>query len=261
MKNICWIALLILVCSTAACQGRTVSQAYLPTATNPFPVPSSTPTTAPPGSDFLEIFPLAEGTTWTYKRIGYAQAPSDPKTIIEGRSEIVETVVETVSGPDTVVAHIQGRKTLVEADQGWEENDRFGLGDYEYWYAVRDGKVYFSDLPLEPADFQSDLLALEFQFPMGEGTQWCPLLPGEARGSPGTPLPSPCEYSGMRTVEQVAAYTAPAGKFERCYQMRDAFNSGGVIQWFCEGIGIVAKKYDHIGSRFGFTQELIDFSR
>jgi hypothetical protein len=42
--------------------------------------------------------------------------------------------------------------------------------------------------------------------------------------------------------------------------MQDQVNSGGVIQWFCEGVGRVASKYDHAGTRFGFSEELTAFT-
>jgi hypothetical protein len=39
----------------------------------------------------------------------------------------------------------------------------------------------------------------------------------------------------------------------------DHFNSGNIIRWFCDGVGLVAVKYDNMGTRFGFTQELVSF--
>jgi hypothetical protein len=64
----------------------------------------------------------------------------------------------------------------------------------------------------------------------------------------------------MRAIENVEYVQTPAGRFEHCYRMVDFYNSGGVRQWLCDGVGIVAQQYDHAGSQFGFKQELIKYS-
>ncbi len=58
---------------------------------------------------------------------------------------------------------------------------------------------------------------------------------------------------------EAGAYQTAIGRMEVCYQLMEYSNSGGILQWFCDGIGPVALKYDHSGTRFGFTQSLIDF--
>ena len=71
----------------------------------------------------------------------------------------------------------------------------------------------------------------------------------------------PCASSaGVRKVLAEESYSTQAGKYEPCYQMSDFYNSGSPIQVFCDGVGIVAEKFDHAGSRFGYSKELIQFS-
>ncbi len=67
--------------------------------------------------------------------------------------------------------------------------------------------------------------------------------------------------NGLRTVESRTSYTTPIGTFDDCYEISEEFNSGGVREWFCNGIGTVARKYDHSGTRFGFQDTLIRYSR
>jgi hypothetical protein len=145
------------------------------------------------------------------------------------------------------------------ADPGWQDFESFGLGDYEYFYVLQDRNAYRSAVYPDTANIHTDQLLQEFQFPMAVGVEWCPSKLDKGYLTPPAETPVPCAYIGKRIVEQEGTYQTPARSFDHCYQMRDIVNSGGVIQWFCDEVGVVAKKYDHIGSRFGFTQELTAF--
>jgi hypothetical protein len=68
-----------------------------------------------------------------------------------------------------------------------------------------------------------------------------------------------CTAAGRRTVASQGPYTTPAGEFSDCSQITEDYNSGGVTRWLCRGVGVVAQKYDHAGTRFGFWQVLIAF--
>ena len=242
--------------------------AYLPTLemdqTPTQSIPSSqpiTPTGAIDLSTLLKKFPLNKGTSWTWTNTGYSQAENDPYKIIHGSSQVIETVADIQNSPPFYIAHIRGSKTMLSADPGWQENGRFDLGEYEYWHVLRDGQVYLSyarpDLTIFPAG-QLDLL--EYQFPMAPGAAWCPDWQTEKYLKPPVETPFPCQFAGMRTIENIESVQTQAGNFKQCYRMTDAINSGGVTQWFCDGVGIVAQKYDHAGSQFGFKQDLVKYN-
>ncbi len=209
----------------------------------------------------LKAFPLARGTSWTYNNTGYAQSANDPNSMIKGTAQIVESVVDIQSQSSFFIAHIQGSKTMLKADPGWQENGTFALGNYEYWYIVnKSGQVFLSTDRPDPQNILTDQLLLEYQFPMAKGSTWCPNKQQKTDLTPRVETPVPCATAGMREVEGEESYTTQAGKFDHCYRMVDVYNSGGVTQWLCDGVGMVAQTYAHAGSQFGFTQELIKFS-
>jgi hypothetical protein len=205
---------------------------------NPTNIPTQDLTAAPPAATagtpdmaaLLKEFPLNKGTSWTWNNTGYAQANNDPSKIIHGTSRIVETVADTLISPPFFVAHIQGSKTMLSADPGWQENGTFGLGNYDYWYILRDGQVYLSYTRPDPTKFQADQLLLEYQFPMYMGASWCPDKRTDKSPATLAETPFPCEYAGMRAIENVEYVQTPAGRFEHCYRMTDFYNSGGVRQ-------------------------------
>jgi hypothetical protein len=149
----------------------------------------------------------------------------------------------------------------MNADSGWEENGTFGLGNYDYWYIVSNrNQVYLSYDRPDLHNIQTDKLLLEYQFPMVKGSTWCPNKQQKADLTPRVETPIPCATAGMREVEGEESYSTQAGKFDHCYRMVDGYNSGGVTQWLCDGVGMVAQTYAHAGSQFGSTQELVKFS-
>jgi hypothetical protein len=93
---------------------------------------------------------------------------------------------------------------------------------------------------------------LRYDFPLSAGKSWCP--------EPQPPVDPGYHSNGLRTVQNPIRYTTPAGTFSECYEITEEFNSGGVNEWFCNGIGVVARKYDHSGTRFGYEDTLIRFS-
>jgi len=290
MANKQWIAFLLLATVLAACESRPEGPKDTPAATtiyySPTP-PSLIPATAavspstesfitatilPPhekevtlpgtfaGPSLLKTFPLYPGASWAYRKVGYSQAPDDPNKIIRGTAAITETVAGTLSKPPYRIVHILGDKTMLSSDPGWEENGTFGLGNYEYWYVVLGDQVYLSYAQPDPEAIQTRRMLLEFQFPLAMGAQWCPSSLEKGYLTPPAETPAPCEFAGMRVVDGEGSYQTPVGDFDNCFRMNDQVNSGGVTRWFCEGVGIVAEKYDHAGSQFGFTQELVRFT-
>ena len=222
-----------------------------PTATGastPFP---SNETTMP----FLSSFPLYSGTTWVWMKTGYTQAEGDPQKIIQGTAKIEERVTDIQIVSSYQFVHIRGNKVMVSSDPGWQENGTFGLGDYEYWYVVKDNQVYLSFQQPDPAQMQLEQMRLLYQFPLQVGSEWCP--GSEIKGQPVLDIQS----CGNKTVvTNKRTYTSSLGDFKTCYEIHDTANSGDVISQFCDGIGLVAQKYDHAGTRFGDDQQLVQFT-
>jgi hypothetical protein len=205
-------------------------------------------------------FPLSPGTTWTYTKFGYTQVDTNPDQLIHGTSQTTETIAEVQAFPGGWIAHVRGHKAMLQADLGWQENGRFPLGDYEYWYVFQNDSLYSSFSPPSPTQPDTFPMLEEYHFPMAVGASWCPGKQVRASLTPEAETPVPCAYAGKRTVIGEGPYQGTAGAFDRCYQLQDQSNGGDVIQWFCEGVGRVASKYDHAGTRFGFSEELTAFS-
>ncbi len=114
-------------------------------------------------------------------------------------------------------------------------------------------QIYQSFQPIDWNRIETDTLTLAYDLPLSVGKSWCP-----ERSVKGQPV-TDCTAAGQRTVISQGRYTTPAGQFDDCLQIAEAFNSGGVTRWLCRGSGVVAQTYDHAGTRFGFTQVLIAF--
>ena len=236
---------------------------FQPVATIPV---ASTPTPARGAgglglSALLKIFPLATGTRWVYTETTYTQA-GDPNQIIRAVTSIADQVADVQNLPPYYIAHIQRETSLVSADPGFLEYNgtKTSLGSSEFWYILHAGRVYLSHERPDPTNLALDQLSEELDFPLTVGSSWCPNKIQKGSLTPEAETPVPCASSaGVRKVLAEESYTTQAGKFEPCYQMSDFYNSGSPIRVFCEGVGFVAEKYDHAGSRFGYSQELVQF--
>jgi hypothetical protein len=210
-----------------------------------------TPTPEPAGEG---PFPIDPGTTWIYTKTGYTQAEGDPQKIIQGTTRIEERVAGVQTQSSYTLVHIQGNKSIVSADAGWQENGAFGLGDYEYWFVIQNNQVYLSYTQPDPVQIQLGQMRLLYQFPLQVGSEWCP--GSEVKGQP---IPDIGSCFSKTIVAAKNPYLSRFGELEPCYEIHDTANSGDVVSQFCKGIGLVAQKYDHAGTRFGSAQELIQF--
>jgi hypothetical protein len=213
-------------------------------------------------SALLKLFPITTGTSWSYTAVNYSQAGSDPDAIVTAITFIDERVVDTQSQPPYYITHIQRRTTLVKVDPGWwQYNEGPHSGNEDFWYVVQGGRVYLSHDRPDPARLKLELLSEEYNFPMAPGASWCPnkIQKGNLTPVPGTPVP--CATAGARTVLSEGSYTTQAGSFDHCYQLSDFYESGGPLQVFCDGVGIVAVGYNQLGSQFGYSKWLVNFFR
>jgi hypothetical protein len=149
------------------------------------------------------------------------------------------------------VAHVQHEEHLVTAAPDWV--DTGPIRPDEFWYVVKGQQVYASPQPVDLTNVQSDSSLLAYEFPLVVGRSWCPhaYLKGVKVQD--------CTASGKASVVSQESHITPAGDFTQCYKLTEDFNSGGVTQWFCNGVGIVAEEYDHAGTRFGFQESLVDY--
>lgn len=189
-------------------------------------------------------FPFPVGTTWIYSRVQYDPMIGDPTQTMTATNLITETVVRAEGVfPNQEFLHRQ-TASLVSAPPGWRDNS--SNFNRESWYRI-DGTRIFSS----PEGFRQ-INTLVYEFPFVVGKSWCPQPP---------PAVNPaCMSMGRRTVQSRTTYTTPTGSFDECYELSQDFNSGGVTEWFCNGVGVVARKYDHAGTRFGFADTLVGFS-
>jgi hypothetical protein len=212
-----------------------------------------------PAISSITTFPTSPGTPWVYLYKDYEPAKEDPQKIIHRTSKIVEQIVDKKSVPPYTLVRIKRNKTLISAEPGWSELDQNDFGVYQYLYLVKGNLIYSSSTQLDLTPINMDELSLDFQFPLVKGSEWCTTT--LRRGSVEHPTPdpnSPCE--SRRLVANVGPYQSSVGVLKSCYEVHDRANSGDVITEYCDGIGIAAVKYDHGGSLFGFSQELISFT-
>lgn len=200
-------------------------------------------------------FPLEQGTTWVYSYEAYDPSPADPEQIIKANYELTETIVATTTASEYLIAHVQRDRILIHADPGWVQD--VSSQPNEFWYLRKDQQVFESNLPVNEGNIQPERLILNYQFPLTLGRHWC--LLSDAENAPKEI--AGCDFVGKREVTEQTDYETPAGKFENCYNLVDYYNGGNILQTFCDGVGVVFMKFDHSGTRFGFAQTLIRFSK
>ena len=215
--------------------------------------------TPQPVDSILKAFPLVTGATWTYSYSLYDPAPNDPTQTIQGVFELTQAVVETKSVGQDFFARISQKYKLVREDPGWSDQSGPPV-DGDFWYILHGNIVYSSQtLPADPQTIDYSQLNLEYVFPLVKGAEWCPSSIGKPRVGETATVP-PCNPVGKRIVVGQGSYQSSAGSFNSCYQIVDTWNTGYFRQTFCEGVGLVEKKFDHGGTLFGFSQVLTGFT-
>lgn len=203
----------------------------------------------------LTEFPLTIGTTWVYSYTPYDPLPSDPTQTMTATYIMTETVINLRSMPPYWAAQVERVQEVISQPAGWGQV--ISNQPERFWYVIS-GTLIFEQWE-EPNSMNfPDFSSLAYNLPLRVDKQWCPIRLDLSNWD--NPREIYCEANGMRTVVDQMAYETPAGTFDNCYEITEAFTSGGVTRWFCEGIGVVAASYDHGGTRFGFRQVLIDYS-
>jgi hypothetical protein len=193
----------------------------------------------------LDGFPFPVGTSWVYARVEYQQFGTTD--IITATTLITETIIDTEGAGSSLSFHHKQTATTLNPPAGWVDDP--ATDNWERWYRIIGNQVVSYS---KPNDEQTRVVA--YELPLAVGMTWCPEQP--------VPAYNPnCSAMGRRSVQSQTSYATPIGTFDECYEITEEYNSGGVTQWFCNGIGVVARKYDHSGSRFGFEDTLISYSR
>ena len=237
----------------------TLLPSITPTA-SPIIAPSSSPPALPPPAaltgelaSYLKVFPLVTGAQWTYIDTEYDPAPNDPTQIIQAVFEITDTVVDMKATGPSYVAHVQRKVVKMTADPDWSDQNHNPPAAGDLWYTVQAGQVFSKNLNYAG-------LTLEFQLPLAVGAQWCPNSLTKGYLDPATPTEAPCASGiGLRIVRSEGPFQSPAGSFANCFLLDDVYNTGDTLQTFCEGVGVVEIKFDHPGTRFGFSWVLQSF--
>lgn len=200
-------------------------------------------------------FNLAKGMRWTYSYSEYQPAPADPTQVITAQYQLTETVTEIKSANGLFIAHISREEKPVQVPAGWMPFSPQG----EFWYVIKGQQVFESNELVDFSKVNTDTLILDFDFPLSVHQSWCPVRI-DLKDPNHAPITN-CDNGGKLTVLQQSAYQVPAGKFENCFQIEQFFNDGNFFQWFCRNIGVVEVKFDHNGTRFGFSQELTGYNQ
>ena len=200
----------------------------------------------------LSEFPLTQGTMWVYTYTPYEPLPTNPTQIVTATYRLTETVVATEVSAPYLFVRVRRDISLASTTPLTSAN----LPEGEFVYVISGTQVYQASGVVEYESFDPDYASLMYDFPLVAGKHWCPIR--FDLKNPDSPEVVHCEANGLRTVAVAGIYETPAGSFEDCYSITEAYNSGGVMRWFCNGVGVVAARYDHAGTRFGFEQLLID---
>lgn len=182
---------------------------------------------------------------WVYHFETYEPSET-PSHIVKAIYQLTETVIETRNISSYFVAHLKNDYQLVNADVGWRGFWVSGQPK-EIWLVVDNQQVFESHQPID-ASVDLDKLVLEYQFPLMKNKAWRQI--------------SNCEQTGVgwRGVESQSSYKISSKTFDDCYDMLDHYNGGGLFHTFCNGVGVVSMKFDHMGTPYGFKQTLISYS-
>jgi len=253
----------------SAIPSETVTSAPTATPTILFPdypniTPEFIPTPTPPAvlyttQDTLREFPLHLGAQWIYSSTNYSA--------IEGGGILTATflVTDTVAAVQArgrmyaakvvrVASLISSTRDLAQVPHGGDYFQNM-TNPQAKWLIVDENKIYQQP---EELDWASVLVwRLVYIFPLHQDNRWYPTAEQRALFSPYRDAWIP----GVRIVLWQGEYRVPAGNWDNCFEIRESYNPGDSVEWFCDGVGIVAEQFDHAGTPFGFRSELVQFSK
>ena len=240
------VGFIVCICCMAACQGAENGQGTLPAETMgaEVTVASATATSGPtpsttPIAPITAGFPLQPGATWVYSHTAYF-----------GTATSTYIITETVMSLE-----IRDAYWIAEMARQWQpvagtlkEADVSGLDVPHHWYIFDLPNVYHQRLALDLGEVENAWL--EYRLPMDAYASWYP--------DPGQRQAGATGFAGQRRVEEVGVMVVPAGTFANCFLLFTGFNNGPTRDWFCEGVGLVERQFDHQGTSYGYHTILIN---
>lgn len=230
-----------------------------PTAPQPTPAPNSLSPTATPlrntavpnvtqpalNQNPLPDLPLKLGATWVYSNVVYSGA--NPQNVLTSTYVYTDVIIETRSVPPYFAAEVSRTVSLMAGEP------LFNAPEAETgWYVISGTQVYKQ--PGNALDFSNASSSwLEYVFPLSK-RDWYP--DPEQRNN----LPPDSMFSGKRYTYPKGEVSVPAGQFNNCFSITTAYLNGPMYRWFCPYLGVVAEKYDHPGTPFGYDAVLMSYS-
>jgi hypothetical protein len=212
--------------------------------TIPSPTALATSTTNDLRSPLRDL-PLDLGNTWVYSDVVYGD--QSVNAVVTATLIYTDSVVDTRINPPYFAAKINRDVSLFSGTSPFNAPE-----STSWWYVVSGTQVYKQpDYNLNFPNVTSSWL--EYAFPLA-GQIWYP--DPEQR----TKLAADSGIPGARIVSPAEDLNLPAGLFTHCFKIATVYNSGPTFEWLCPQVGIVAAKYDHAGTRFGFEVKLMSYS-
>jgi hypothetical protein len=197
---------------------------------------------------------LALNNTWVFQITRYEGVPITE--IITTTRVVTETVVGVESISSYFVAKIH-RDESAEMPGGdvppsWQGVPLRPATSSDYWLVVSGNRMYRQERGLDLANLSSTAL-LEFVFPLKLGEKW---YQSDEKAKLN---PTYADDWMLRKVTKVETVVVPAGYFNNCFFLEEAWAGTAFETWFCPNVGIVDRKVDHHGTPSGFHQVLIRY--
>ena len=243
MRRVIWAIPLVLSAFLASCV-RSASSPLVesaPGAVTATIFPAITPTIIP------AEFPLDLGSTWIYDYSAYTAAS-------EAIWNVTVTIVAVTIRDGFLIAEVEQAAILKAGDASSHLLNEPMVG--HFWYLFDGGHLYKQSEEPDPAHAADAWL--ELVFPLGGSGCWFPDARQRSEMNGVTPASGP--VPGCRSASgEPHPVEVPAGKFEACIDVVTYYNSGPTFLTFCPGVGIVATRYDHSGSQFGYHSALTGY--
>jgi hypothetical protein len=262
-KQQLWTAVVFLLIASAlisacgASSGRgvtprpTLAAATLATSP-PEPIAAASPT-APPSPGPEIAFPLALNNTWVFQFTRYEGVPITE--IITTTLVVTETVVEVKNISSYLVAKIHREESaeipVGDVPPSWQGVPLRPATSSDYWLVVSGNRMYRQERELDLSSLSTALL--EFVFPLELGEKWY------QSDEKAKLYPTYADGWMLRKVTKVGTVVVPAGEFDNCFFLEEAWAGATFETWFCPNVGIVDQKGDHHGTPYGFRQVLIRY--
>lgn len=191
-------------------------------------------------------FPLALSSTWVYEMTAHTEGQT-------ARWRITQTIV--IVGGDNGLLTAEVEQTSQQTSAPGSEADQFFTPqDGRFWY-ILDGQTLYRQN--EKLDLEQRAAAdILLRWPPESVPCWCVtsadgcIEPADGEIGPG------CRH--QTRLESV--HRTSAGEFSDCRELVRAYNNGAETISFCPNIGIVAERFQHLGSDFGYEMNLIGYS-